>query len=92
MELRKAEQPWQRQGDLQLELTEEQKETKEVFRKFQSILNKLTPQNFQKLVDMTLQLKINTEERLRGVVDRIFTKVGVRSKCNSIQWNMHFVH
>ena len=77
VELRKAEQPWQRLGDLQLELTEEQKETKEVFCKFQSILNKLTPQNYQKLVDMTLQLKINTEERLRGVVDRIFTKVGV---------------
>ena len=75
VELKKAEQPWQRQAAFQLELTEEQKETQEVFRKFQSILNKLTLQNFEKLADQTLQLKINTEERLRGVIDKIFTKV-----------------
>eukprot|EP00731_Ephydatia_muelleri_P015450 Em0008g1170a len=74
VELKKAEQPWQRQAAFQLELTEEQKETQEVFRKFQSILNKLTLQNFEKLADQTLQLKINTEERLRGVIDKIFTK------------------
>ena len=66
---------WQRLGDLQLELMEEQMETWEVFRKFKSILNRLTPQKFNKLADMTLQLKINTEERMRGVVDMIYTKV-----------------
>ena len=73
--LKKAEQPQQRQAVLQLELTEEQKETQEVFCKFQSILNKLTHQNVIELVEMTRQLKINTEERLRGVVDLIFTRV-----------------
>eukprot|EP00731_Ephydatia_muelleri_P015418 Em0008g1138a len=71
---KKAEQPWQRQAVLQLELTEEQKEIQEVFRKFRSILNKLTPQKLTELADATLQLKINTEERLRGVVDMIFTR------------------
>ena len=70
-----AKQSRQRLPAVQLELTEEQKETLEVFRKFQSILNKLTPQKFTKLVDATLQLKINTEERLKGVIDKIFTKV-----------------
>ncbi|KAL5490846.1 hypothetical protein EMCRGX_G016037 [Ephydatia muelleri] len=74
IELRKAEQPWQRQAVLLLELTEEQKETQEVFRKFRSILNRLTPQKLTELADATLQLKINTEERLRGVVDLIFTR------------------
>ena len=77
MELKKAEQPWKRLVDLQLELTEEQKETQEVFRKLQGILNKLTPQKFNKLADMTLQLKINTEERLRGVVDKTFAMVRI---------------
>ena len=75
VELKKAKNPWQRLAELQLELTEEQKETLEVFRKFQSILNKLTLQNFDKLAHQTLQLKINTEERLKGVIDKIFTKV-----------------
>ncbi|KAL5490844.1 hypothetical protein EMCRGX_G016035 [Ephydatia muelleri] len=74
VKLRKAEQPWQRQAVLQLELTDKQKETQEVFRKFRSILNRLTPQNVTKLADATCQLKINTEERLRGVVDMIFTR------------------
>ena len=83
VELKKAEQPWQRQAELHIELTEEQKETQEVFGKIQSILNKLTPQKFQKLADATLQLKINTEERLKGVIDIIFTKVRLWSKAGS---------
>ena len=65
----------QRQAALKLELTKEQKETQEVFRKSRSILNKLTPQNVTELADATCQLKINTEERLRGLVDMIFTRV-----------------
>ena len=55
--------------------TKEQKETQEVFHKFQSILNKLTPQKFTELAEATCQLKINTMERLRGVVELIFTRV-----------------
>ena len=78
--MKKAEQPWQRLPTVQLESTDEQKDTLEVFRKFQSILNKLTPQKFTKLADATLQLKINTEERLKGVIDKIFTKVSLWSK------------
>ena len=73
--LKKAEHPWRRQAVLQFDLTEERKKTQDVFCKFRSILNRLTPQKLTKLVDATLQLKINTEERLRGVVDMIFTRV-----------------
>ena len=82
-ERNKSEQPWQRLPAVQLELTEEQKETQEVFRKFQSILNKLTLQNLTELADATLQLKINTEERLKGVIDKIFTKVRLWTEAGS---------
>ena len=66
-----AEQLWKRRAVRKLKLTKEQ----EVFCKFRSILNKLTFQNFDKLADQTLQLKVNTEERLKGVIDKIVTKV-----------------
>ena len=50
-------------------------ETEELFRKFQAILNKLTAQKFQNLAEQALQLKIDSEERLKGCIDKIFTKV-----------------
>ena len=50
-------------------------ETEELFRKFQGILNKLTPQKFQNLAEQALLLKIDSEERLKGCIDKIFTKV-----------------
>ena len=39
-----------------------------------SILNKLTPQMFQQLMKQVTQLAIDTEERLKGVIDLIFEK------------------
>ena len=56
---------------------EEDQKTTELYRKFQGILNKLTPQKFQSLAEQALMLEINTEERLKGVVGVIFTKVRV---------------
>ena len=38
------------------------------------LLNKLTPQKFHTLVDQVLKLEINTEERLKGVIDLVFEK------------------
>ena len=57
------------------DMSEEEKTTEELYRKFQGILNKLTPQKFQALAEQALKLTIDTEERLRGVIDKIFTKV-----------------
>lgn len=39
------------------------------------ILNKLTPEKFDKLVDSVKVLPINTTERLSAVIDLIFEKV-----------------
>ena len=53
----------------------EDRETEELFRKFQGILNKLTPQKFQNLAEQVLQLKIDNEERLKGCIDKRVTSV-----------------
>ena len=76
MELHKAEQRWMPAKERLRDLSEEEKFTEELYRKFQAILNKLTPQKFQALAEQALQLKVDTEERLKGVIDKIFTKVG----------------
>ncbi len=78
VDLHKAAKPWMpvRAVEPERPLTEEEKTTQEIYRKFQGILNELTPQKFQALAEQALKLEINTEERLRGVIDKIFTNVG----------------
>ena len=39
-----------------------------------SILNKLTPQMFNQLMKQVSELTIDTEERLKGVIDLVFEK------------------
>lgn len=39
-----------------------------------SILNKLTPQMFSQLIKQVTDLTIDTEERLKGVIDLVFEK------------------
>lgn len=48
--------------------------TQELFRRVRSILNKLTPQMFQQLMKQVTELTIDTEERLKGVIDLTFEK------------------
>ncbi|XP_045706781.1 eukaryotic translation initiation factor 4 gamma 1 isoform X1 [Phyllostomus hastatus] len=48
--------------------------TQDLFRRVRAILNKLTPQMFQQLMKQVTQLAIDTEERLKGVIDLIFEK------------------
>ena len=48
--------------------------TQELFKRVRSVLNKLTPQMFQQLMKQVTELKIDTEERLKGVIDLIFEK------------------
>ncbi|XP_076124918.1 eukaryotic translation initiation factor 4 gamma 3 isoform X3 [Alosa pseudoharengus] len=48
--------------------------TQELFRKVRSILNKLTPQMFNQLMKQVSELTIDTEERLKGVIDLVFEK------------------
>ncbi|XP_041987702.1 eukaryotic translation initiation factor 4 gamma 3-like isoform X2 [Aricia agestis] len=55
-------------------LTEEEAKTQEVYKKFRGILNKLTPQKFDTLLEKVKALEINTKSRLEGVIDLIFEK------------------
>uniref|UniRef100_A0A7N6AC07 Eukaryotic translation initiation factor 4 gamma, 3a n=1 Tax=Anabas testudineus TaxID=64144 RepID=A0A7N6AC07_ANATE len=55
--------------DIQLKKSEN-----ELFRKVRSILNKLTPQKFNQLMKQVTDLTIDTEERLKGVIDLVFEK------------------
>uniref|UniRef100_A0A8C5GRG5 Eukaryotic translation initiation factor 4 gamma, 3a n=1 Tax=Gouania willdenowi TaxID=441366 RepID=A0A8C5GRG5_GOUWI len=75
IQLQKSENAWKpgmkREG--QAEDPEIQK-TKELFKKVRSILNKLTPQKFNQLMKQVTDLTIDTEERLKGVIDLVFEK------------------
>ena len=75
VELNKAEVRWTRPVERLSEVPAEAIQTEELYRKFQGILNKLTPQKFQSLAEQALKLEINTGERLSGCIDKIFTKV-----------------
>ena len=75
MQLNKAEHPWVRSQVVMADMAEEQRETALLYGKFQAILNKLTPQKFQRLAEQALLLDINTEERLKGCVNLIITRV-----------------
>ena len=76
VELLKAEKPWVRLAAASVTTADDaEMNTQELYRKFQGILNKLTPQKFQKLAEQALVLEIDSEEKLMGCVDKIFTNV-----------------
>ncbi|KAK3518895.1 hypothetical protein QTP70_014938 [Hemibagrus guttatus] len=75
VQLKKAENAWKpgMKRETAAEEPETQK-TQELFRKVRSILNKLTPQMFSQLLKQVTDLTIDTEERLKGVIDLVFEK------------------
>uniref|UniRef100_A0A3Q3B1S4 Eukaryotic translation initiation factor 4 gamma, 3a n=1 Tax=Kryptolebias marmoratus TaxID=37003 RepID=A0A3Q3B1S4_KRYMA len=75
VQLKKAPNAWKpgMKRESQAEDTEAQK-TQELFKKVRSILNKLTPQKFNQLMKQVTDLTIDTEERLKGVIDLVFEK------------------
>ncbi|XP_045929336.1 eukaryotic translation initiation factor 4 gamma 1-like isoform X3 [Micropterus dolomieu] len=83
IQLNKAEKAWKpsakkavrsRPGDEPEENDSELMKTQELFKRVRSILNKLTPQKFQQLMKQVTDLTIDTEERLKGVIDLTFEK------------------
>ncbi|GAA6107308.1 eukaryotic translation initiation factor 4 gamma 3 isoform X7 [Tachysurus ichikawai] len=75
VQLKKSENAWK--PGLKRESATEDTEThntQELFRKVRSILNKLTPQMFSQLMKQVTDLTIDTEERLKGVIDLVFEK------------------
>ena len=56
------------------ELTEEERVTYDLLNRFRSMLNKLTAENFEVLVKEVKNYKIDTSERLDGVISLVFEK------------------
>ncbi|KAJ0022366.1 hypothetical protein NQD34_009856 [Periophthalmus magnuspinnatus] len=81
IQLNKAEKAWKpsvkkptRRGEEMEQDDPEHQKTQELFKRVRSILNKLTPQKFQQLMKQVTELTIDTEERLKGVIDLTFEK------------------
>ncbi|MBN3276690.1 IF4G1 factor, partial [Polyodon spathula] len=79
VQLNKAEKAWKPGAKRPSSKEEEDassdnSKTQELFRRVRGILNKLTPQMFQQLMKQVTELTIDTEERLKGVIDLIFEK------------------
>ncbi|KAF5303054.1 hypothetical protein FQR65_LT08383 [Abscondita terminalis] len=55
-------------------MTEDEKKTEELYKKVRGVLNKLTPQKFNTLLDQIKNFNIDTSERLQGVIDLVFEK------------------
>ncbi|KAK3531632.1 hypothetical protein QTP70_025819 [Hemibagrus guttatus] len=73
IQLNKSENAWRRGGGVESEDTEAVK-TRELLRRVRGVLNKLTPQMFQPLMKQITDMTIDTEERLKGVIDLVFEK------------------
>ncbi|XP_053296316.1 eukaryotic translation initiation factor 4 gamma 3-like [Pleuronectes platessa] len=75
VQLKKSENAWKpgmKRESLPAE--PESNKTQDLFKKVRSILNKLTPEKFSQLVKQVWDLTIDTEERLKGVIDLVFEK------------------
>ncbi|XP_038216813.1 eukaryotic translation initiation factor 4 gamma 1-like [Zerene cesonia] len=55
-------------------LSKDELKTQELYKKFRGILNKLTPQKFDTLLEKVKSLEIDTQMRLEGVIDLVFEK------------------
>lgn len=73
IQLNKAEKAWKRGGGADQEDLESVK-TQDLLRRVRGVLNKLTPQMFQPLMKQITEMTIDTEERLKGVIDLVFEK------------------
>ncbi|XP_039302709.1 eukaryotic translation initiation factor 4 gamma 3 [Solenopsis invicta] len=74
VKLRETENAWKPMRLKQLSLTEEEAKTEVLYKKVRSVLNKLTPQKFDTLVEQVRHLPIDTQDRLQGVINLVFEK------------------
>ena len=79
--LKRAENPYV----VKTRVNEGLSENEELLRQVRNILNKLTPQNINKLTTDLIKLPINSEDRLRGSIEIIFEKVRPVSSRNKLR-------
>lgn len=74
VKLNETENAWRPTRFKKDNLTEEERKTQELYKKFTGILNKLTPQKFDTLLEKVKTLPIDTQSRMEGVIDLVFEK------------------
>nr|XP_050051080.1 eukaryotic translation initiation factor 4 gamma 1-like isoform X2 [Dermacentor andersoni] len=74
VKLHAAQNAWKPSHKSAAEIADEEAAAEELYRRVRGILNKLTPQKFQSLVEQVRNLEINSEERLNKVIDLVFEK------------------
>uniref|UniRef100_A0A8C5HTX5 MIF4G domain-containing protein n=1 Tax=Gouania willdenowi TaxID=441366 RepID=A0A8C5HTX5_GOUWI len=95
VQLNKAENAWKPKTNKSVCSSQPKKQeerdseqTRDLLKQFRSILNKLTPQKFEKLMTQIQMLTIDTEERLKGVIDLTFEKAISEPAFSEIYANM----
>ncbi|XP_076181960.1 eukaryotic translation initiation factor 4 gamma isoform X3 [Ptiloglossa arizonensis] len=74
VKLRETENAWKPTRLKGTNLNEEETKSIALYKRVRSVLNKLTPQKFDTLVDQVRSLTIDTPERLEGVINLVFEK------------------
>lgn len=75
IKLRETENAWKpARMTVNAKMTEDEVKTNELYKKVRGVLNKLTPEKFEKLVGQVRELPIDNTERLQGVIDLVFEK------------------
>lgn len=74
VELKTVSNPWRPAKDLKQDVPADVLDSEQLKRKFRSILNKLTPNNFENLSKAVTDLNIDTEQKLGDVIDIVFEK------------------
>lgn len=77
VKLRETENAWKPTRLVHGSSSEEQCKTEALYKRVRSVLNKLTPQKFDTLVNQVRELQIDSQERLQGVIDLVFEKVRI---------------
>ncbi|KAK0083124.1 hypothetical protein PV325_009294 [Microctonus aethiopoides] len=74
VKLRETENAWKPARLKDEVASEDDIKTQALYKKVRSVLNKLTPQKFDTLVNQVRSLNIDTQGRLQGVIDLVFEK------------------
>lgn len=74
VKLNETKDPWKPLRFKKESIGEDDFKTQELNKKFRGILNKLTPQKFDTLLEKVKNLEINNQKRLEGVIDLVFEK------------------
>ncbi|KAI4491072.1 hypothetical protein M0802_010489 [Mischocyttarus mexicanus] len=74
VKLRETANAWKPARLKQVDISEEEAKTLALYKRVRSVLNKLTPQKFDTLVEQVRTLTIDTQERLQGVINLVFEK------------------